>query len=206
MSTFPASLTESELFAVNEILASIGQAPVVNLSTANPDTALALNTLRSVNREIQAERWLFNFDEEYELTPDNNGNILVPANVLMVDVSRHLPENYGMSVVARDGKLYNRVDRTFVFGRPLKCDILWLINFSETPAVFQNYVTARAAVVASSRMLGDRTQFVLLKDREMSAKAACMEWECSNGNYNMLGFNLGRDYYTRYDPHNALIR
>jgi len=207
MSSFPDSLTDPELFAVNEILASIGQAPVVNLNTANPDTAIALNTLRSTNREVQAEGWAFNLENEYSFSPDNDGNILVPANILMLDVTKYLPENYGQSVVVREGKLYNKIEHTFMWDEALLCDVLWLIPFSDTPAVFQNFVTAKAAVVASTRMVGgDKVMYAMLKDKEASAKASVMQYECQQSNPNMLGFDPGQNRYTSYEPFHALIR
>jgi len=73
MSTTNAQI---ELQAVNEILASVGQAPVTVIETqnitledgsqvsevTNPDVAIILNTLHQVSREVQAEGWTFNTD------------------------------------------------------------------------------------------------------------------------------------------------
>ena len=58
--TLPTSGSQTELQAVNEILASVGQAPVTTLEQTNPDVAIAYNTLLEVNREVQAEGWTFN--------------------------------------------------------------------------------------------------------------------------------------------------
>ena len=53
--TLPTSGSQTELQAVNQILASVGQAPVTTLEQTNPDVAIAYNTLLEVSREIQAE-------------------------------------------------------------------------------------------------------------------------------------------------------
>lgn len=51
----PTTNAELELQAVNEILASVGQAPVTSLDQTNPDVAIANSTLKEVSREVQAE-------------------------------------------------------------------------------------------------------------------------------------------------------
>ena len=50
----------TKLQAINQMLSGIGQAPVVSIDVANPELALALEILESVNREIQGEGWHFN--------------------------------------------------------------------------------------------------------------------------------------------------
>ena len=57
---FPTTDSQDELQAVNQILASVGQAPVTTLEQTNPDVSIALDTLRQVSREVQAEGWSFN--------------------------------------------------------------------------------------------------------------------------------------------------
>ena len=57
---FPTTNATQELPAVNEILASVGQAPVTTLDQTNPDVAIAYDTLLQVSREVQAEGWTFN--------------------------------------------------------------------------------------------------------------------------------------------------
>jgi hypothetical protein len=54
---FPTTDSQDELQAVNQILASVGQAPVTTLEQTNPDVSIALDTLRQVSREVQAEGW-----------------------------------------------------------------------------------------------------------------------------------------------------
>jgi hypothetical protein len=49
---FPTTDSPGELQAVNQILASVGQAPVTTLEQTNPDVAIAYNTLQQVSREV----------------------------------------------------------------------------------------------------------------------------------------------------------
>ena len=69
---FPTTNAAQELPAVNEILASVGQAPVTTLDQTNPDVAIAYDTLLQVSKEVQAEGWTFNQEFEYEIVTDNN--------------------------------------------------------------------------------------------------------------------------------------
>jgi hypothetical protein len=100
----------TELAAVNQILGAVGQAPVTSITSNNPEISIALDTLRSVCREVQAEGWSFNIEQEYPFLPDVNNEIVIPANVLALKLS-YLPENRGIDVTRRDGKLYNKVRR-----------------------------------------------------------------------------------------------
>lgn len=206
--SFPSQLTVSELSAVNQILAAVGQAPVTTLDQTNPDVAIAYNTLVEVSREIQAHGWIFNSELELPLLPDDLGFIYVPSNVLRVDRS-DIPENKGLAVIQRDGKLYNLITHTFdwsAINGSLKCDVIYFTNFTDCPQPFRDYVTVRAAVVASSRMIGDPDQFRLLKEREEQCRAMWMQHESDQGNYTMFGFPRGQDFYSSYQPFLALRR
>ena len=83
---FPTTNAAQELPAVNEILASVGQAPVTTLDQTNPDVAIAYDTLLNVSREVQAEGWTFNTEEYYPMTPDANGEIPIANNILQIDL------------------------------------------------------------------------------------------------------------------------
>ena len=63
----------TELQAVNRMLAGIGQAPITQAgltNAANPDVAMATQTLYEVSRQIQAEGWSFNKEYNVETTFD----------------------------------------------------------------------------------------------------------------------------------------
>ena len=76
---FPTTNAAQELPAINQILASVGQAPVTTLDQTNPDVAIAYDTLIQVSREIQSEGWTFNTEHDYPFTPDSNNEILIPS-------------------------------------------------------------------------------------------------------------------------------
>ena len=87
---FPTTNAVKELPAINQILSTCGQAPVTTLDQTNPDVAIALNTLREVSREIQSEGWSFNKEYDYPITPDSNDEVVIPNNMLQMDLNLSL--------------------------------------------------------------------------------------------------------------------
>ena len=202
---FPNALVATELAAVNQILGAVGQAPVTTLDQTNPDVAIAYDTLVEVNREVQAEGWSYNTETEYPFLPDVNGDILVPSNILLLDLSNSY-ENNGYEVVLRSGKLYNKIDHTFTWEGEVKCDVVWLFDFSDLPTPFRDYVAARSAVQASTKMVGESTVYQMLQQKEAMARANAMEYECNQGNYSYFGMPRGNKFYNSYQPFHTLAR
>jgi len=203
--SFPTSLVATELAAVNQILGAVGQAPVTTLDDTNPDVAIAYDTLQEVNREVQSEGWGFNTETEYPFNPDVNGEVYVPQNVLMIDLS-DLYENRGVDVVIRNGKLYNKIGHTFVFDKQIKCDVVWLLDFTDLPTPARDYVVTRASVQASTKMVGDSTIYQMLQQKEAFSRANLMEYDCNQGDYSYYGHPRGANYYVTYQPFQALAR
>lgn len=205
---FPDNFTDTELSAVNQILSSVGQAPVTTLDQTNPDVTIAYNSLVEVNRELQALGWVFNTELQYPFVPDVNGEIVLSTDALQVRLSE-LPENRGYEVVKRNGKLYNRLTHDSDwsdFPDGVKCDVIWFYQFDDCPQPFKDYVIASASVVAAARMVGDPSQFSMLKDRVASTRATWMEYETTQGDYSMFGFPTGEDFYYSYQPFRTLRR
>jgi len=202
---FPNALVATELAAVNQILGAVGQAPVTTLDGTNPDVSLAYNTLIEVSREVQSEGWYFNSELEYPFTPDVNKEILIPANVLSIDLS-DLPENRGYEVVKRQGKLYNKIDHTFEWNGQVKCDVVWFFDIEDLPIPVLDYIVTRASVQASTKMVGDPTVYQMLQQKESLSRAVLMEYECNQADYSFFGFSQGTNFYNSYKPYRTLAR
>lgn len=202
----PTTYTQVQLAAVNEILGSVGQAPVTVLDQTNPEVAFAFTTLMEISREVQAEGWAFNREYQYPLTPDTNGYINVPDNVLSMDLSDTF-ENQSYDTVIRDGKLYDKLNHTFKWdNKEYKLDIVWLFQFDDVPQVFRDYITAKASTRAATRLIGDTALAQTLAAYEGMRRATCIEHECNQGDYTMFGFRKGDHYYNSYQPFKALAR
>ena len=203
---FPTYAVSTELDAVNQILSSVGQAPVTTLDLQNPQVSIVLNTLREVNKQVQAEGWIYNTEREYELVPDSTSKeILYPSNMLQIDTNVEAHRNE-YDVVRRNGKLYDRLHHTYEFTENVKADVVWLFDFTDIPPAIQAYITARAARMCAVKMVGDRELQALLQEQEMMTRAAAIEYECNQGDYSMFGFQDGKHYYNSYQPFQALMR
>ena len=202
----PTYAVSTELDAVNQILSSVGQAPVTTLDQENPEVAIVLSTLREVSKQVQAEGWIFNTERNYEFTPDSvTKEIQIPSNVMQLDAN--LQKHYSAyDPVRRNGKLYDRISHSFQWSEVVYADVVWYLDFTDLPPAIQAYVTARAATMCATKMVGDKELYTLLGAQEKLTRATALEYECNQGDYNMFGFRDGENYYNSYQPFHALMR
>ena len=202
----PTTNATQELPAINQILASVGQAPVTTLDQTNPDVAIAYDTLLQVSREVQSEGWTFNKEYNYPITPDSTTNeILIANNILQIDLARDGSYN-SKDVVRRNGKLYDRTKHSYTFTAEVECDITWFFDWIDLPRPIQDYITARAACFVVSRIVGDTSLYQMCFQKEQEARAVALEYECNQGEYTYFGHPKGGNYYTSYKPYTALQR
>lgn len=146
----------TELEAVNECLENIGQAPVSTISgNLGVDTQIALNFVTKVNRELQAKGWFWNTEVNYPLTPNDDGDILLPANTLAVD---SVGVDVHRNVIQRGQRLYDRDNRTYTFASPVNAEITLGLSFNELPETARRYVALRAARFFQDRIEGSSSE------------------------------------------------
>ena len=206
---FPTTNAAQELPAVNEILASVGQAPVTTLDQTNPDVAIAYDTLLNVSREVQAEGWTFNTEEYYPMTPDANGEIVIANNILQIDLHDEKDNSY--ESIRRNGKLYEKINHTYDWTTltgwdTVRCNIVWFFDWVDLPRPIQDYIVNRTAAIVSSRIVGDPNQYQILTQKELWSRAQAMEYECNQGDYTFFGHKRGEKVYDSYKPYQALYR
>ena len=175
----------------------------------NPDVAIALNTLREVSREVQSEGWTFNKEYDYTLTPNSDNEILIPDDMLQVDlnISSKRFNNRQFDSINRGGKLYDRIKHTYKWtDDKVYADILWYFEWEYIPDPIQAFIVARAAAIFSSRTMGDPNLYQMLQQKEAFARAMAMEYECSQGDYSFFGEPQGENYYNSYKPFHTLQR
>lgn len=203
----PSASATTELAAVNQILGAIGQAPVTTLDQLNPDVAIAYDTLLEINREVQSEGWSFNTEREYPFTPDNNNQIVIPSNVLQLDLSNNF-QNKGYSAVRRDGKLYNKTEHIYTWTdfSPVLCDVVWLFSFTDLPQPFRDHIVAKAALAVATKMTASTELYQLLIQRASDTRVSVIEYECNQGDYSFFGWREDNNYYSSYQPFYTLAR
>lgn len=204
---FPTTYSSKELDAINEILGSVGQAPVTELDPTNPEVALAYTTLIDISKEVQAEGWVFNREFNYPVAVNSSKHIPIPDNVLQMDLSREFG-NQRYDTIMREGKLYDKLNHTYEWDvdKTYSADIIWYFPFDDLPQPFRAYITAKAATRCATRMVGSTELMQQLSAQEGWRRSNCLEYECNQGDYTMFGFPRGNDYYNSYQPFHTLVR
>ena len=209
--TFPTTNAAQELPAVNQILASVGQAPVTTLDQTNPDVSIVYDTMIKTSREVQAEGWTFNRELHVKFSPDANKHVNIPNNVLQLDLNNetgHHRETVRRTPAdSSDAKLYDKIDHTYEWDDDyIYCDVVYYYDWIDLPIPIQDYITAKAASIISQSIIGDATQMQMLQQREAWTRAMALEYECNQGDYTYFGNARGQKSYNSYKPYTALQR
>jgi len=142
----------TELEAVNECLANIGQTPVATISgVIGVDAQQALALVRSISREVQNKGFYWNTEKEYPLNKDTNGNIFVPSYALSVDPDGNYRDR---DYVQRGNRLYDRKNHTFTFTENITVTMVLGLPFDQMPESGRRYVALRAARIFQNRTEG----------------------------------------------------
>lgn len=196
MTTPTAVMTEID--AINQMLVSIGQAPVNSItSTGILDVETAKLSLDTVLREVLTRGWSFNADFDYPITPDGSDNILVPSNAMWLDPV----DTYNDYVLRWDSgtaKMYDRTERTFTITEETDFNIIWAYDFTEIPQAARYYIALRAARIWQSQVIGSDILFKFTELHEMEALAGLKRLESRTKRVNFVsaGATAGR----RFNP------
>lgn len=211
----PASPSVEQIAAVNELLQSIGQAPVTTIDTSNPDVAMAWNTLVTTSRNVQAEGWTFNKEFHYQMNrsadPDTLNQILIPSNMLQCDLSTEDRANKQHDGVMRADstgqmKLYDRENHTYVWDYNPHCNVLWQFDWETVPIPIQYFIIARASSTMALRAVGDSGQYAMLKEIENYTRQQAIEYDNNQGEFSMLTGDPKNTYYVPYEVGRTLQR
>jgi hypothetical protein len=101
--------------------------------------------------------------------------------------------------------MYDKLHHTFEFDNPLSFDIVWRFKYEDLPSVFQRYITLRASGRAAVQLVTNPQLVQLLGTQEAQARAACMEYECNQGDHTFFGMPPNTAYRS-YQPYRALAR
>lgn len=187
----------TKLEAVNRILAVIGEAPVTSLTDDFVDAQLAQDRLDQESRLIQSMGWSFNTDYEYTLTPDGNGNIIIPASAFQVTI----PEYRKYIVRSNNGTrmLYDRELHSYVFTGPLKATVIWGFEYEELPEPLRQYLMIRTGRQFQDDTEGDGLLNQFKQADELRAWASFLNFESNIAKYNLvLDSPTVRDIYGRH--------
>lgn len=172
---------------------------------ANPEVSYVFNILREARIDTLNEGWVFNREEDVPLSPDvNTKYILYPSDALRIDLTNNHHDRT-MNLVKREGKLYDKIQKKYTFDSAIRVDIVRIYDFEDIPSVFQRYITYRASTRSAAQLVSNPQLVSLLAQQEALARAACMEYECNQGDHNIMGFPPNTVYNT-YQPYRGLMR
>lgn len=178
----PVTTPLSDIQAVNLMLSTIGESPVNTLDGTVVEAERAQQILRQEILEVQSHGWHFNTEIEFELQPDVNGEIRIPDQYLSIDASKYETIN----VTQRGTRLYNIDDKTYVFTKPLKCDIVLGLPFSDLPQHARQYIIVRAARKFCEQFLGGELQAAFTDRDEKDAWKMFQKVEARHADYNIF--------------------
>jgi len=207
--TISGSVVTFTTAPANDVIIRIFRQKEVANTYANPEVSFIYNILTEVNKDVQNEGWICNIERHVKVSPDADKYIEIPANYLSYDLHDNLT-NKTQDLVRRkhsNGKylLYDTVDHTFEFDNDLYLDIVYLFPFEDLPNVFKRYITYRAAIRAATQLVANPQLVQLLQAQEGMARAACIEYECNQGDHSFFGIPH-ESRYQSYQPFNSLRR
>jgi len=177
----------TKLEAVNVMLGVIGESPVNTLGGSSRPVSVvtAENVLDEVNKAVQGIGWHFNTEHEYAFTKDADGKITLADNVLKVDAAAD--KHTDLDLVQRGSQLYDRKEHTDVFTEDLELTVTFLLDFTDIPEQFRNYVTLKAARIFASRFMGSQEIMGFTLRDEIEAKAAAVDADSESADRTIFG-------------------
>jgi len=201
---------DTELSAVNAILGSIGQSPISGLDFANPEISFIYNLLKETNQDVQNEGWTFNLEYHIKETVGADNKIIIESDVIRID-NEDAWDRTRDFVRKKDAdgiwKLYDRVNHTNEFPDDdyFYVNKVRLLLFENIPSPFQRYIIYKASGRAAVQLVSNQQLQQMLQLFELQARAACMEYECNQGDHNFMGWP-DESAYQSYKPYQALRR
>ena len=201
---------DTELSAVNAILGSIGQSPVSSIDHDNPEISFIYNILTEINRDVQNEGWTFNKEDHIKNSSKTGNKFHIPSDVVQIDGTDAWDRT--RDFVRRkdtDGvwKLYDRVNHTFEFPDDdyFYLNYVRILAFENIPSVFQRYIIYKASTRAAVQLVANPSLQKMLATFEIQARAACIEYDCNQGDHSFMGWP-DESAYQSYKPYTALRR
>ena len=178
------------LYSVNVLLQCIGELPItddVELAEIQ-EAQLASSVLIETKKEVLAEGWDFNTDDEYSFAQNSEGYISVPSNVLDI-------YSADGDIIMRDWRLYSKSNQSARFTEPQTMNVIWDMDFNSLTHPIRNYITIKAAVKFQARQVMDISMYQYTKQDEESAYLIARRSEGKTGRYNMLSANFGSEVF-----------
>jgi hypothetical protein len=196
------------LEAVNTLLQNIGEQPVDTLDNQQiQDARIAESTILEFHREGQVRGWSWNREEAYPFERDKvSGEVVVPGNVVNFTVN---PYQWDGRFIVRGQRVYDLWERSYKIDEtltPIHADVVWLLQWDESPEAFNRWTTIRAARVFSARVLGSESVVRYTALDEQAALTELMRVEIDQAQPNSLTGGPSLRPFPTYEAGRGLIR
>lgn len=173
----------TELEAINDMLSLISESPVASLEEASQvaDAQVAMQLLRRESRTVQAKGWDWNREEAQRFAPNIDKEIVLPPNTVKVDAT-----DPSIDLVYRNGKLWDRINKTFTFESAVILDCVFLLPFDELPETARHYIAMSAGRKFENRLIGDGGAHQINQTDVIQAWADLTQEECDNADLNVV--------------------
>lgn len=177
--------------AINEILLSLNELPL-DVTDNIEDIGIAVivdKELDIAKKKVLSEGWYFNV-LSHTLEPNVDGYIVIPESYISVDGES--------SIIVRDWKLYNHIDRTFKFDEAVEAIVTEDIPFDDVPFHTASYIVQVASLQAYINIIGN-TDDVQLRLKSMNtARIEAIRDNANNIDGNLLTSQRATDLLDRY--------
>ena len=169
--------------AINICLTTIGESPIPSTTShiGHYEAELAHTIIGEAKTEILAEGFQFNTDDNWELVPDTQGYITIPADVISVDGTSR-----GDDLIERAGKLYNKADNTYKFTTTQSLSIVWDMAFDTLPVPMQSVVVAAAKLKLYTRVIGVDNMVEQLERELQDMRSLMITEDLRSGDYSIF--------------------
>ena len=184
----------TELDAVNDIIGTLGEAPLDTLENlSDVDAINAYRILQTVNRQEQARGWSFNIIEDYTLNPDATDNNRIPWNSNYL----YLKGAEGVKLVRSGNYVKDLTTNSTVFTSPITAEVILLIPFEQLPEQMRSYIVAKAGFMFQAAYYGDDSMSKIIELQVQEAWQHLMDYEIDDNNYSMLDNEHIRELLSR---------
>ena len=177
----PTESMKIKVAAINIMLQQINELPIETLRDLDSvyEARIAETVLLEITKDVLAQGWNFNTDENWDFQPDTTGQINLPVNVLDITADNG-------NVIMRDWALFNRDQKTFMFTEVQECTVIWDMDFNTLTHPLRKYITVRAARIYQTRMIGDADGYGFTKKEEIEAKTSAEVSDDRTARYTMM--------------------
>jgi len=128
----------SRLDIINEMIVSTGARPLTAEQNRHPLYMKAEQLLSRVQASVQSVGLWFN-TECLEITPQSNGEIIVPQGCIKAD-----PTDRHFNLTLRGSRMYDLTTGTFEIGEKVRLRMIFEVSLEEMPLAAQEYIRAKA--------------------------------------------------------------